>query len=598
MVTDNMAPPGGGEGGQGGTISPRQVFNDAAPSPHRFPLQVLLGTEPANERIRTAAIRHMHDLTRDDIYFDDAEFAAFAATVAQLRITDGHELSGQPVRLLPWQTWVLGSILCWKKTATGGRRYKTAFLECGRGAGKTTLAATLMLHLATRIEGADLVTMANTVVQARQAYNAIQTFARDAWGDHREDETADSALFECTEREIRCRTTKAKIRSIASKSNSLDGLKAIAYLLDETSEATSFWMRKITSALPKLRDAFMLSVTTPGGMDVPGGRESPYYQLRRLATDALEEENWDKLNTFAALFGIDDDDDMRDPETWRKAQPSLDHVIPRDAYESILAEYESQGRLGDFERFQCCRFSTSDASWIATDLWRELVDPKAASMPRDKATAIYAAVDFSKSFDITSLCYGFWEGTSLHLRWHHWVISQPNANVRRDYQKHLDTWRQRSNVTVCEHSVQYELIREYLWGLKRKGNLKLVGFDALGGMKLNVDDWGSAEEKYNPATDLPMHSIPQTVVALGPATYLFESMIRDGSIVLPDDPVTEYALANVKLETNVNGDRRPSKMRSGGIIDPVVAMIMLGSVLIKENAAKPGAYSTGGDIAI
>jgi hypothetical protein len=39
-------------------------------------------------------------------------------------------------------------------------------------------------------------------------------------------------------------------------------------------------------------------------------------------------------------------------------------------------------------------------------------------------------------------------------------------------------------------------------------------------------------------------------------------------------------------------------MRSGGIIDPVVAMIMLGSVLIKENAAKPGAYSTGGDIAI
>ena len=117
-------------------------------------------------------------------------------------------------------------------------------------------------------------------------------------------------------------------------------------------------------------------------------------------------------------------------------------------------------------------------------------------------------------------------------------------------------------------------------------------------MKLNVDDWGSIEDRYNPRTDLPMAAIPQTVVSLGPATYMLESMIRDRTIRVPDDPVTEYALANVKLETNVNGDRRPSKMRSGGIIDPIVAMIMLGSVLIKENAAKPGAYSTGGDIAI
>ena len=344
--------------------------------------------------------------------------------------------------------------------------------------------------------------------------------------------------------------------------------------------------------------SFALSVTTPGSLNVPGGRESLYYKRRTAATEALKRENWDKLNVFAALFGIDDDDDIRDPKAWPKAQPSLGHVIPVKAYERILAEYEAQGRLGDFQRFQCCQFSTTDVVWVGGDLWDRAVDRTASDMPADHHTAVYCACDFSKSFDVTSLCFGYWQESKLHLRWHHWVIRQPNENVKRDYQRHLADWEALPNVSVCDHRVQYEQIRAYLRTLKKRTVLKRVGYDALGGMKLNLDDWGSLENRYNPASDLPMDPVPQTVAALGPATYLLESMLRDGTIVVQDDPVVTYSLANVKLEQNVNGDRRPSKMRSGGIIDPVVAMVMVGSVLIKENAAKPGAYSAGGEIAI
>ena len=62
--------------------------------------------------------------------------------------------------------------------------------------------------------------------------------------------------------------------------------------------------------------------------------------------------------------------------------------------------------------------------------------------------------------------------------------------------------------------------------------------------------------------------------------------------------MAEYARTNVAMETNVNGDRRPSKARSGGIIDPVVAMCMAGHCLSVEGMQKPGAYQDGLDIAI
>jgi len=84
---------------------------------------------------------------------------------------------------------------------------------------------------------------------------------------------------------------------------------------------------------------------------------------------------------------------------------------------------------------------------------------------------------------------------------------------------------------------------------------------------------------------------------MGPSTYLAESYIRHKNLVLDEDLVVEYALANVQLEKNINGDRRPCKLKSMGIIDPIVAFVMLCGVLIREGAERPGAYSDLGNIA-
>jgi hypothetical protein len=82
-------------------------------------------------------------------------------------------------------------------------------------------------------------------------------------------------------------------------------------------------------------------------------------------------------------------------------------------------------------------------------------------------------------------------------------------------------------VEICEHAVQYDRVHDFLWGLKRRcRKLARIGYDALGGMQLNVTSWGDVDEKYNPATQLPMAKVPQTITTIGPATYLIEGMLR------------------------------------------------------------------------
>ena len=554
------------------------------PHPHEFPRAVVAGEIPSNQRIRVACQRHVHDLDREDLYFDEEEWSAYVDLVNQLKITGGHELTGQNIQLLPWQSWVVGSMLCWRRREDSGRRFRAAFVEVSRGAGKTTLMSTMMLHVARFNKSADCIMLANTIQQARQAYRAASDFARNTWGDHKDKENGEDALWETTERELRCRESGGRIRTYAAKNSSLDGLAGLAYLVDESSEQTTDWMAKIFSALPKLRDAFMISITTPGPLSL--GRDSPYYLRRQTAVEALKPENWDELDTFSALFGLDDEDDILDEDRWIVAQPSLGHVIPVSSYRRMLREYQAQGKLGDWERFQLCRFSTKNLTWIDSRLWEENQADVPEFPPRH--TKVYAAVDFSKSFDISSLAYGWWEGEKFRLRWRHWVIRREKDEIQRDYQRHLEHWETLDHVEVCENSVQYDRIRMALQELKRSCELQMVGYDALGGMQLSVQDWEQ---------ELRMEPFPQTIVSMGPSTYMLEDFIRNRKLEMMPCPIANYALSCVQIVENVNGDRRVCKAKSSGIVDPIVSAVMVMGVLKMMNAERPGAYGDSTDLA-
>tara|TARA_R100000951_G_scaffold114000_1_gene117288 strand:- start:647 stop:2374 length:1728 start_codon:yes stop_codon:yes gene_type:complete len=567
--------------------------------PTEYAARVVRGHENVNRNVMLACRRHMHDLEREDIFFDEEEYSDLKDFIAQLVVADGHQLTGEPIRILPWQAFFIGSVLCWKFKETGGIRYKQSWIEIARGAGKSTLLGVMMLWVSVRYEGSESVCLANKVDQARQAFDAAAKIAMRSFGDWRseDEEEKRNAMYEVTTREIRCRSTKSKFRPMASKTSTLDGLKCVFYACDETAEAVEDYMQKIISALPKLQTSFMVSVTTPGSVEM--GLDSPYYHRRRVADEAIKEENWvkneDGLDVFVLFYGIDEEDDYRNEACWAKAQPSLGHIIAFSDYRRLLKEYEAQDAVHNWIRYQMCAYTTEGLSWLQVSDWRTAYGELADPLP---GTPIYAAVDFSKAWDITSLCWGYWADGKLQVRWHHWIVRDAHIHsIKRHYQNFVENWSEKENVTLCSSKIQYDLVRQKIEELKTLGNLQRVGYDALGGMKTEVQNWGDVEENYNPAIDLPMWSLPQTIVSMGPGTYQLESFLRNENLALEDDTIVEYALAGVQLQESVNGDRRPCKQKSTNIIDPIVACVMLCAVLIREGAERPGAYADLKDIA-
>jgi len=62
-----------------------------------------------------------------------------------LRLAGG-QFEGKPFELGPWQAFVLGSIFGWVD-AEGARRFRVAYIETGKGNGKSPLAAGVGLYM-------------------------------------------------------------------------------------------------------------------------------------------------------------------------------------------------------------------------------------------------------------------------------------------------------------------------------------------------------------------------------------------------------------------------------------------------------------------
>ncbi len=101
---------------------------------------VIAGDIIAGPHVRNACRRHLDDLKRTDgIAFDVAAAAhAFGFFEEVLKLSEG-QFEGQPFRLEASQAFIIGSLFGWKR-ADGRRRFRRAYIEQGKGNGKSPVA--------------------------------------------------------------------------------------------------------------------------------------------------------------------------------------------------------------------------------------------------------------------------------------------------------------------------------------------------------------------------------------------------------------------------------------------------------------------------
>src|SRR5215813_8922458 len=124
----------------------------------KYARDVIAGRVIASRWVRMACERHLSDLKRPDLRWDlaicdsckalNGQIEDFCPHSAMDAITffkdvlrlNGGQFEGKPFVLEPSQKFIVGSIFGWK-FLDGTRRYKLAYVEQGKGNGKSPLAA-------------------------------------------------------------------------------------------------------------------------------------------------------------------------------------------------------------------------------------------------------------------------------------------------------------------------------------------------------------------------------------------------------------------------------------------------------------------------
>ena len=112
---------------------------------------VAAGDVIANRYVTLACARHLDDLDTGPargLRFDEGRAGRAIRFFSFLRLAQGG-FEGKPFTLQPWQAFIVGSLFGWYVRDDDGvwvRRFRNAYVETGKGSGKTPLAAGIGLY--------------------------------------------------------------------------------------------------------------------------------------------------------------------------------------------------------------------------------------------------------------------------------------------------------------------------------------------------------------------------------------------------------------------------------------------------------------------
>jgi phage terminase large subunit-like protein len=195
---------------------------------------VLAGTILAGRLVRLACERHLADLEDGEqrgVRFDEKAASRAIEFFSFLHLAEG-EHAGKPFHLEPFEQFIVGSLFGWKGS-DGHRRFRTAYIEIGKGNGKSPVAAGIGLYglFADREMGAEIYSAAVTRDQAKIVFADAEKMV----------ETSPSLLrrVEKTVNNLAVLRTNSFFRPVSSEARGLDGKRVHFALIDEIHEHPS-----------------------------------------------------------------------------------------------------------------------------------------------------------------------------------------------------------------------------------------------------------------------------------------------------------------------------------------------------------------------
>jgi phage terminase large subunit-like protein len=489
--------------------------------------------------------------------------------IESLPVTAG-PLAGTLLKLRPWQKRFIRAV--YRADRGGNRPVRTAVLSVARKNGKTQLASCLALaHLCgpeSESRG-ECYAVACTRFQAARVFNEmVAIIARTPWLDER----INVIRFR---KELEDDVTGGMFAVLAADVAPVHGLSPSFVCYDELAQVPSRALYDaLGTALGARASPLGVVISTQAPTDTAPMSELVDYGLRCQRGELIDP------HFHLTLFTAPVEMDPWSPKTWRKANPALGDFRSLEDVKRLAAQAQRMPSAEQsFKHLILNQRIDTMEHFIAPSVWKACA---ATSLPKLKGRRCWGGLDLGATRDLTALVLVFADdvgGYDVLCRiWLPGNVQEAEDRDRAPYslwvrQGYLLTFPGRSSTDP--KAVAQEIAR--LHGEYHLGGL---AFDRwrIADLQRELDDIGCG---------VKLVEFGQGYQSMAPAVDLLERLIVEHNLRHTNNPALTMALTNCKVELDPAGNRKLSKRRSTGRIDPAVALTMAIGITTAQQEREP-----------
>lgn len=590
---------------------------------------VLDGTEIAGPHVRNACQRHFDDLAtahERGIYWNDAKaHRVMRFFEERLKLNDG-QFDGKPFKLHPSQAFKLGSLFGWERE-NGKRRFRRAYIEEGKGNGKSPFAGGLGLFglMADGEAGSQVYAAGAKKEQAQILFQDAVKMARAA------PKLAGRLKFSGgigKEFNIAFHEKQSFFRPISKDAGKTgSGPRPHFALLDELHEHPDRSVGEMLERGFKFRQQPLLFMITNSGSDRNSFCwEEHEHAVRVVAGTKTPDDDFTYVGeviddtTFAYVCALDKDDDpLEDPTCWKKANPLLGTILTEEYLAEVVAQAKQiPGKLNGILRLHFCVWTSADKAWMPRDTVEAVMDDF-EPIDEHAGKQLFLSVDLSAARDMTALACAVKTGTKSMDREDGSTIELPTFDMWIEAWTPADTLKARALADKAPYDVwveqgwlnaspgsriRFDFVAQRVAQLTQDFDVQGIAYDpyAYDKFREELDAIGveveqiphpqggkrrsKASEKKIEAAKAAGLPEPQGLWMPGSVTEL-ENAIIDGRVRLRRNPVLMTALMGATFDRDPLDNRWFVKTKASVRIDAAVALAMVTGFAADTPLEKP-----------
>lgn len=489
---------------------------------------------------------------REDLYFDEKAVKECFEFIRQIKHFAGKS-AGQQFDLMPWQKWVVGSIIGIKHRDTGFRVCKDCMILVARKNGKTSLIAALSLYMliADGEASPSIGCVATSRDQARLLFEMAQQFGKSL--DPKEQHLKNYRNY------IKFTPNNGEFKVFSSDSSNLDGLNLSLGICDETHAYKDNRLYSVLKSSMGFREQPLIVQITTAGFLLEG---YPCYETYKVSVEILAGvKTQDEF--FPFLYMLDPEDDWTDEENWIKCNPCLDVTVTKDYLrDQVRAALNDSTQETPIKTKNFNIWMNSSVQWIPQDIIAGQMKPVNIEDYRGKTC--YLAVDLASVGDFTALSCMIPDGDMyVYKTW----CFLPEDSLKDHPNKVLyDRFIQEGSLELTAGNVcDFDNIINKIAELNKILNIEGIYYDS----------WNSSFFTIK-CTELGYNMIPisQAVGSFNAPTKEFERWARDGRLIIDKSTNILWEFGCVSLKVDHNDNVKPAKDSYNKKIDGVIAMVM------------------------